>query len=38
MNLIRLMHATEDDLAPIDYSYVPSVSEGRRLEQMKKGE
>ena len=36
MNLIRLMHATEDDLAPIDYSYVPSVSEGRRLEQMKK--
>lgn len=26
----------EDDPAPMDYSFVPSVSEGRRLEQMKK--
>lgn len=32
----RLMRADDDDYAPIDYSYVPSVSEGRRREQQQK--
>lgn len=32
----RLMRADDDDYAPIDYSYVASVSEGRRREQQQK--
>ena len=28
------LHAPEDDLAPVDYSYVSSVSEGRRRAQL----
>lgn len=29
-----LLHAPEDDLAPVDYSYVPSIGEGRRRAQL----
>ena len=36
IRFIRPMRAPEDDYAPVDYTFVPSVSEGRRLEQMKK--
>ena len=31
--VFKFLHAPEDDLAPVDYSYVSSVSEGRRREQ-----
>ena len=34
--VLTFYHAPEDDLAPMDYSYVSSVSEGRRREQAQK--